>query len=300
MIYSFKTNSTNQQVNNNNNNNTFYFSVSPTQSFHEDIETKPKKPKIDIYYQKQKLKNQQNYPTCRVVSTVSDYRLKLTDFIDLNLLDIKTGLINNPLNGDRLTLHEAIRLELINSDVKEIANVYDSCNSKLTIKEAINLQIIDSIKNELIIKKYKRMSFYEARERNLILKPLTLSEAFILNLIESNGYVKNPLNHEYILFDKLTNTTVNYGLFDLDTKHIIDPNRKHKLLLLNEAIDVNLIALKAFEINSVRDLIDKDTLNSILSWLPAQQITQNILRINLYDAFFNIKDLKFKFIAIQA
>ena len=311
MIYSYSnsTNSSSQQKQQQQPTNTFFFSLSPTQSYHEDIEvttsaaatnTTNSSPTtlnttplstFDYYYQKQKLNSQQNYPTCRVVSTVSDYRLTLTDFIDLNLLDTKTGLIINPLNGDRLTLHEAIKLELINSDVKEIANVYDSCNSKLTIKEAISLQLIDSFKNEFIIKNYKRMSFYEARERNLILKPLTLSEAFMFNLIEPNGYVKNPLNHEYILFDQLINPRVNYGLFDLDTKHIIDPNRKHKLLSINEAIDTNLILPKTFEINLIREMIDAETLNAIKIWSPLFNVNTANIRINLYDAFFNIKNL---------
>ena len=315
MLYSYKTSSNQktaphqqQQL------NTFFFSLSPSQSFHEEMETSPMPKNIilptekkqiapqylsketntssfDHYYQNQKLKNQQNYPTCRMVSTVSDYRLTLTDFIDLNLLDIKTGLIINPLNGDRLTLHEAIKLELINSDVKEIANVYDSCNSKLTIKEAIRLQLIDSFKNEFIIKNYKRMSFNEARERNLILKPLTLSEAFMFNLIEPTGYVKNPLNHEYILFDKLINPSIDYGLFDLDTKHIIDPNRKHKLLSLNEAIDTNLILPKTFEINLIRDMIDTEALAAIKLWSPTLNTNSINIRINLFDAFFNIKNL---------
>lgn len=55
-------------------------------------------------------------------SLISDYRLTLTDLIELNLIDISNGLIINPLNGTRLTIADAIRIDLLNSDVKEIAN----------------------------------------------------------------------------------------------------------------------------------------------------------------------------------
>lgn len=214
--------------------------------------------------------NSHNYPQCRIESTASEYRLSLSDFIELNLIDESNGLIINPLNGQRLTLMEAIKLDLINSDIKEIANIYDSCNSKLTIKEAINLKLLNSQTNEFLLtngsnSNLKLINFYEAKEKNLIIKPLTLSEAFLLNLIDRNGYVKNPSNEKLIQFACLFKKNSNFtDLLDLDTKHIIDPSRSNKKLLsINEAIDANLILPLTFEV-----------------------CTHDGVRVNFYDAFY--------------
>jgi len=120
----------------------------------------------------------------------------------------------------------------------------------------------------------------------MILKPLTLSEAFIRNLIQPNGFVRNPINNKYYAFETLilqdmehtraAKSSPTYSghdqlfqhfVFDFETKHIIDPNDTAKRLLsLTEAINVGLIVPRTFELSLTR---------------PQYR------RINLYDAFFN-------------
>jgi hypothetical protein len=224
---------------------------------------------------------------------ISDYRLTLTDLIELNLIDVTNGLIINPLNGSRLTIADAIRIDLLNSDIKEIANTFYLNDSllkphssiKLTVKEAIQLGILNPNKNEIHLSlkhAHKKLNLYDARKRNYILKPLTLSEAFIRNLIQPNGFVRNPLNNKYYAFE----TIVSYSdsskenlyetmyLFDFDTKHIIDPNDCEKRLLsLSEAIEIGLILPRTFELN-----------------LTYRQANLHH-KLNLYDAFFNTNHL---------
>lgn len=231
-------------------------------------------------------------------SLISDYRLTLTDLLDLNLIDISNGLIINPINGARLSIADAIRIDLLNSDVKEIANTFlDATNRsvKLTVREAIQLEVLNPFRNEIHLSQTNpklKLNIYDARKRNMILKPLTLSEAFIRNLIQPNGFVRNPINNKYYAFETLImadlehnqaarnksimcpfiyDQSIQHYVFDLDTKHIIDPNDTTKRLLsLGEAINIGLIVPRTFELS----------------------LTQpHYRRINLYEAFFNSQNL---------
>ena len=238
-------------------------------------------------------------------SLISDYRLTLTDLIELNLIDISNGLIINPLNGRRLCIADAIRIDLLNSDVKEIANTFvDSANSciKLTVKEAIKLHVLNPFRNEICLSASNAnltLNIHDARKRNMILKPLTLSEAFIRNLIQPNGFVRNPINNKYYAFDPLVTNDMEarhedkksdfvveatsgelfyeqplYYVFDFETKHIIDPNDGEKRILsLGEAIRCGLILPRTFE----------------FAFKPPNRAYQQ--RINLYEAFFHSQHL---------
>ena len=238
-------------------------------------------------------------------SLISDYRLTLTDLIELNLIDISNGLIINPLNGRRLCIADAIRIDLLNSDVKEIANTFvDSANSciKLTVKEAIKLHVLNPFRNEICLSASNAsltLNIHDARKRNMILKPLTLSEAFIRNLIQPNGFVRNPINNKYYAFETLVTNDLEarhadnksdfvveatsgelfyeqplYYVFDFDTKHIIDPHDSEKRILsLGEAIRCGLILPRTFE---------------FAFKAPNRAHEQ---RINLYEAFFHSQHL---------
>lgn len=245
---------------------------------------------------------------CYNSSLISDYRLTLTDLIELNLIDITNGLIINPLNGMRLTVADAIKIDLLNSDVKEIANTFFNSQAtkfnevncvKVTVREAIQMCILNANKNEIYLSPSNqnlKLNLYDARKRNLILKPLTLSEAFIRNLIQPNGFVRNPINNKYYAFETLIVNDLSLCnqklslksacampepmyLFDFDTKHIIDPNDAEKRLLsLSEAIDIGLILPRTFELN----------LSCRLPYSSASsQNQQQQQKLNLYDAFFN-------------
>jgi hypothetical protein len=234
-------------------------------------------------------------------SLISDYRLTLTDLIDLNLIDISSGLIINPLNGCRLTVADAIRIDLLNSDVKEIANTFMNNNNetscfKLTVKEAIKLAVLNPFRNEIHLSATNvnlKLNLHDARKRNLILKPLTLSDAFIRNLIQPNGFVRNPINNKYYSFETLiANDSLNskhienpYYMFDFETKHIIDPNDPDKKLFsLSEAIQIGLILPHSFELN-----LNYNMPNS--HHLQRHKSTKQHERINLYDAFFNSQNM---------
>lgn len=264
---------------------------------------------------------QENYYSS---SLISDYRLTLTDLLELNLIDVTNGLIINPVNGMRLTVADAIRIDLLNSDVKEIANTFlkeTSCNgnrlstcSKLTVKEAIQMSVLNANKNEIYLSKSSnqtlKLNLYDAKKRNLILKPLTLSEAFIRNLIQPNGFVRNPINNKYYTFEHLITNDLRLlcccsgskkckgnddedegymveeefpmHVFDFDTKHIIDPNDPDKRLLsLSEAIEIGLILPQTFELN----------LSTRLGLCINTQTKISAQKLNLYDAFFNTKHL---------
>jgi hypothetical protein len=242
--------------------------------------------------------NKEKMPTTG--SLISDYRLSLTDFIDLNLIDVSNGMLINPLTGQRLSINDALRIDLLNTDIKEIANTFYlnsppttvlsssilTTSLKLTVKEAIKLGVLNPSKNELYLSAINpnlKLNLYQAKKQNLILKPLTLSEAFLRNLIQPNGFVRNPINNKFYAFESivlndLVDNKSNQNLssqllylFDFDTKHIIDPNDTEKRLLsLSEAIKNGLIIPRTFELN----------LNSKINNPP-------IKTRNLYDVFSN-------------
>ena len=198
------------------------------------------------------------------------------------------------MNGHRLTIADAIRIDLLNSDVKELANTFlDTKNTsiKLTVREAIKIQMLNPFRNEILLSQSNsnlRLNIYDARKRNMILKPLTLSEAFIRNLIQPNGFVRNPINNKYYAFETLIladmeqnkalktksstyDASIQHFVFDFETKHIIDPNdRDKRLLSLTEAVNIGLIIPRTFELS----------------------LTAPSRRVNLYDAFFNSQSLR--------
>ncbi|CAF0847683.1 unnamed protein product, partial [Brachionus calyciflorus] len=216
-------------------------------------------------------------------SLISDYRLTLTDLYELNLIDQTNGLIINPLNGNRLALAEAIRTELVHTEINEIYNTFIESRdnykkSKITINEAIRICILDPLENSIYLSSINpdlKINLYEAAKRNLILKPLTLSDAFIRNLIQKNGLVRNPLDNNLYEFKSLI-YNLELSFFDFDTKHIVDPcDTQKKLLSLREAIQLGFILPDSFQINL--------NYKNLSTFKPSKFI-------NIYDAFF-IKDL---------
>ena len=273
-------------------------------------------------------------------SLVSDYRLCLTDLIELNLIDAHTGLIINPLNGKRLSIADAIRIDWLDTDVKEIANTSTTAAqaNKLTVREAIHLGTLNANTNELYISNNNNnnnkssnssastssisnsLNLYEAaRQRSLILKPLTLAEAFMRNLIQPNGFVRNPLNNKYYAFESLVNDDMAAAaaaaaslksqdtqtlsqqpiyMFDFETKHIIDPvdNESRKLLSLADAVRIGLILPRTFQLNLAYndhyarvDDIDNDNSN-LYSTYDDEDNNDNDddHLLNLYEAFYAV------------
>jgi hypothetical protein len=100
-----------------------------------------------------------------------------------------------------------------------------------------------------------------------------LSEAFIRNLIQPNGFVRNPINNKYYAFESLTSrSNDSIYLFDLDSKHIIDPNdAERRLLSLAEAIESGLIVPRTFELRLSTN---------------KRSVASQLQSINLYEAFF--------------
>lgn len=232
---------------------------------------------------------------------ISDYRLTLTDLVDLNLIDISNGLLINPMNGARLSISDAVRVGLLNTDIKEIANTfylsYSSSSNpkqlntslKLTIKEAIQLGVLNPAKNEIHLSPSNpllKLNLYQAKKQNLILKPLTLSEAFLRNLIQPNGYVRNPINNKFYAFESLVINDLNgqqpLYVFDFDTKHIIDPpsncvNSEKKLLSLREAIESGLILPRTFELSVTTSRNGKTTRNLYEAFLNSTKFNFGLL-----------------------
>lgn len=229
-----------------------------------------------------------------ISSLISDYRLTLTDLYELNLIDQKNGLIINPLNGDRLTISDAIRINLINPNIKEIFNIFKESRdknqilsiSKVSINEAISLSILDPFNNIIHLSSTDpdlKVNIYQAAKYSLILKPLSLSEAFMKNLIRSDGFVQNPFDQKFYEFKDLVNEAIRDKsiqkcyFFDLDLKHIsICFNSNQKLFSIRETIEQGFILPYSFQINS--KCIEKC----------------NGDKVNIYEALFT-KILKSKF-----
>ena len=121
------------------------------------------------------------------------------------------------------------------------------------MREALKLGVLNAIKNEIRLcptNPALKLNLYQAKKQNLVMKPLTLSEAFLKNLIQPNGFVRNPVNCKFYAFESLILSELDLHVFDMDTKHILDPDdaEKRRLLSLRDAISSGLIRPRTFEL----------------------------------------------------
>lgn len=149
----------------------------------------------------------------------------LYDAIVHGLID-NNGWLLDRNSGDRFRLDSAISNALITSHVREIVDAKNDV--KITLQEALTAGIINAKTGRYMQNVTKeKLSFIEAKNRQLIGKPMTLKDVCDLNLMEKNGTIISPMRRAKLnILD-----AIGVGVLDSDTIKSISKTKDERLTL---------------------------------------------------------------------
>uniref|UniRef100_A0A915B0V1 Microtubule-actin cross-linking factor 1 n=1 Tax=Parascaris univalens TaxID=6257 RepID=A0A915B0V1_PARUN len=163
--------------------------------------------------------------------------ITLTDCIQLGLINAETGEFVDKSTGERLTLRDAVSKQngLLNLHIPEIIRTDES--RRVTLGDAIVRNAINTRQgNYTDLQQSQSMSLREAYDRDLIQKPLTLTEIYAKDLIDStNKFIDGGTKHRYTLLEAIAS-----GLIDAEVRHIVDPELKD-VISIAEALERGLL-----------------------------------------------------------
>ncbi|XP_054709316.1 LOW QUALITY PROTEIN: microtubule-actin cross-linking factor 1, isoforms 1/2/3/4/5-like [Uloborus diversus] len=163
--------------------------------------------------------------------------LTLSETIDKNIINDQLGQILDPDSGKKCTIEEAVSKGILKSNVKEI---FDVTGTKLiTIPEALETGLLNAQNGTYVnVENSEEYSLKNAKEMNLVFKPLTLKDAFDKEYINEYG-IKNPLTGKRVsILEALA-----CGILDSQVKCIID-SKSSELISLPEALRRGVILPK--------------------------------------------------------
>lgn len=165
------------------------------------------------------------------------FAISLSDSIYYGFIDAMSGEFYDKNSGEKFTLEDAVVSEkpLVSLFMKEIINTVEE--KKVTLKEAIKTNVVlprEGKYNDL--QASRNLSFREAFDKDLIQKPMTLTEISERGLIDStHKFIDAGTKHRYTLLEALAG-----GLLDPEVRHIIDPDSK-EVISISEALERGLL-----------------------------------------------------------
>ncbi|XP_028982177.1 microtubule-actin cross-linking factor 1 isoform X2 [Diachasma alloeum] len=191
--------------------------------------------------------------------------LALSDAIAQGLVDERTGQIIDRNTGESYLLDEAIQRGVIDPDVREVVDAKNDV--KITIADAMSLGIINPKSGRYIHGiTMEKLSFREARRRQLIVKPMTLKDCCDLEIIDDRGKISSPA-HKYKLGIL---EAVTAGVLDSDTVKSVSDTRTGELLTLSDALASGIIIANSRYRNpkndeelSIPEAVDRGLITSV-------------------------------------
>lgn len=166
------------------------------------------------------------------------YAVSLSDCIYLGLINAITGEFHDRNSGERFTLQEAISSEtsLVNLLLKEIINTIEE--KRVTLEDAIANNVIAAKEGKYNdLQANKSFTLQEAFDRDLIQKPMTLTEISEKGLVDStHKFIDAGTKHRYTLLEAVAG-----GLLDGEVRHIVDPESK-EIVSICDALERGLLA----------------------------------------------------------
>ncbi|VDK41939.1 unnamed protein product, partial [Anisakis simplex] len=163
--------------------------------------------------------------------------ITLTDCIQMGLINTETGEFFDRNSGEKLTLRDAVSKQnsLLNLHIPEIIRTDES--RRITLGDAIVRNAINTRQgNYTDLQQSQSMSLWEAYNKDLIQKPLTLTEIDAKGLIDStNKFIDGGTKHRYTLLEAIA-----AGLIDAEVRHIVDPVMKD-VISIAEALERGLL-----------------------------------------------------------
>lgn len=164
--------------------------------------------------------------------------LCLADAIAHGIVD-QSGWIMDRNAGDKYRLDSAIANDLILANLKEIVDTRNDV--KITVNEAIEMGLLNAKTGRYVNPVTKeKLTFVEAKNRQLIVRPMTLRDVCDLNLMDREGMIISPTRKTHL--DILQSIKV--GLLDGDEINSISKGDDGELITLNEAIGVGIVGPK--------------------------------------------------------
>lgn len=161
----------------------------------------------------------------------------LSDCLQTGFIDGNSGEFVDKHSGEKITLREAVSKQnaLLNLHIPEIVRTDE--NRRVTLGEAIIRNAINTRQGSYTdLQKGQSLSLQEAFARDMIQKPLTLTEISEKDLIDStNKFIDGGTKHRFTLLEAIA-----AGLLDPDVRHIVDPEEKD-VISIAEALERGLL-----------------------------------------------------------
>ncbi|XP_017463645.1 PREDICTED: microtubule-actin cross-linking factor 1 isoform X3 [Rhagoletis zephyria] len=208
--------------------------------------------------------------------TIKSCALCLSDAIDHGLIDA-SGWIADRNSGDKFRLDLAIKNQLIDPNIVEVVDAKNDI--KISVSEALKLGILNSKTGRYINEITKeKLTFIEAKNRKLIVKPYTLKDIVDCHLLDTNEKINSPMHRNKL------------GLIQAIESGVLDKNNLkciHKitgeLVTLQEAIEKEIILVEEFR---YRDFITGEVIT-----IPAA-VERGLISSVSQKSLFNIDGFK--------
>lgn len=191
--------------------------------------------------------------------------LCLADAISHGLVD-QAGWVLDRNAGDKFRLDSAIENDLIVANCQEIVDTRNDV--KVTVADAIASGLLNAKTGRYINPVTKeKLTFIEAKNRQLIVRPMTLKDVCDLNLIDRDGMIFSPTRKRQLNILE----GIKVGILDGDKINSISlGNEKSELITLNEAIGKGIVGLNnsfknatTNEIISIQEAADDGLISSV-------------------------------------
>lgn len=196
--------------------------------------------------------------------TIKSNALCLSDAITHGLVDT-AGWIADRNSGDKFRLDSAIANQLIDPNVREVVDAKN--DNKITLNEALKSGILNPKTgrywNEVTKEK---LTFVEAKNRQLIVKPYTLKDICDLNLMDKQSKITSPMRREKLSIMQ----AIEAGVVDGQNLKCVT-KRKGELITLQEAIADGIVLpaeskyrdFMTGEIVSIPEAVERGLISSV-------------------------------------
>ena len=190
--------------------------------------------------------------------------LCLADAIGHNLVD-NSGWVVDRNSGDKFRLDSAIANALIIPELQEIVDTKN--DMKVTVTEALIAGLLNAKTGRYINSATKeKLTFIEAKNRQLICKPMTLKDVCDRELMDRSGRIISSTRKSQLNVQE----AIASGILDGDSIKSVTKCDDEELLTLNEALDQGIINLTNEYLNvetnekmSIHEAVDQGFISSV-------------------------------------
>ncbi|KAJ3648505.1 hypothetical protein Zmor_020303 [Zophobas morio] len=160
--------------------------------------------------------------------------MALSDAITQGLIDDRTGWIVDRNSGSKYQIDAAVKTNVVDGDIREVVD--PRTDNKLTVIQAIDQGLINPKLGKYVYF-HEKLSFLEAKRRQLIVKPKTLKEVVDDGLMDESGKILFPPHTVRLSILE----AVARGVLDVDSIKSILDFRRNELVTLGDALKEGII-----------------------------------------------------------